>query len=394
MTTHKGLAQNIGKYYVLRCLVKRMVWPILTLYLLRNQLTVDQIGTIVAVCTLAGIVFEVPSGAFADWFGRKRTMTLSMFIAAVSMFVLWKMTGFWSALAGQLIYTFSGSFWSGTHDAFIFETLRDLGREKELKKVTGRALFYSQTITGVLFVAVPWLAAYSLSLPFLINGFVYIGAGFFCLSLVEPRMDDKHLVLNQEPDALGFKMFFRNAALIAAGLAFGLIGGINSILETYRQVYLDAVHFDLRYFGLIYLLLRVLTGFAGDRVDALEKKIGRTATLWIVPLSSFIAYLGLALVGGYWWVVFIAFDGIMNGFSRPLEQEYLHRAITSSRATMLSIYNVIEDVIGACFVFVGGYVIAWYGVRAGFVFAGAMTVLGVLPLYVWFVQKDKKMQKG
>lgn len=390
----QGLEKNIVKYYVLRCLVKRMVWPILTLYLLRNQLTVDQIGTIVAVCTIAGILFEVPSGAFADWFGRRRTMALSMFIAAVSMFVLWRMTGFWSALVGQLIYTFSGSFWSGTHDAFIFETLRDLGREKELKKVAGRALFYSQTITGVLFVLVPWLATYSLSFPFFLNGFVFIGAGLFCLSLVEPRTDDAHSVLEQEPDALGFKMFFRNSALIAAGLAFGLIGGINGILESFRQVYLDAVQFDLQYFGFVYLMLRLLTGFAGDRVDALERKIGRTAMLLLVPICSLIAYVGLASASGYWWLVFIAFDGLMGGFSRPLEQEFLNRAITKSRATMLSIYNAIEDVIGAGFVFVAGFIIAWYGVRAGFAFAALATIVFVTPAYMWFMRKDRAAFKA
>jgi hypothetical protein len=61
----KALERNIVKYYVLRCVVKRMVFPILTVYLLRHQLSVHEIGTVFAVCTL-GIILEVPTGAFAE----------------------------------------------------------------------------------------------------------------------------------------------------------------------------------------------------------------------------------------------------------------------------------------------------------------------------------------
>jgi MFS family permease len=388
----KGLQANIAKYYVLRCLVKRMVWPILTLYLLRHNLSAEQIGVIFATCTIVGIVFEVPSGAFADWFGRKRTLALSMIISALSMLVLWQMTGFWGAMVGQLIYTFASSFWSGTHDAFIYETLVDLDRIKDFKKVTGRALFYSQTITGVLFVGVPVIAMYSLSLPFLLNAGVYVLATLLCLNLTEPRQESESSVLNAEPKESSIRSFFKNPALLAVGTAFGVIGGIAGILESFRQVYLNDVGFNLAYFGLIYLLLRLLVGFAGDRVSFVEKKLGRTLTLALVPALGFVAYAGLALVSGYWWLIFIALDGVQSGLSRPLEMEYLNKIITKGRATMLSIYNVLEDIIGAVFIFIAGYVINWQGVKFGMGFAAVSMLVFAVPAFMWFLRHDRKLR--
>jgi hypothetical protein len=262
-----------------------------------------------------------------------------------------------------------------------------------LKKITGRALFYSQTITGVLFVAVPWLATYALSLPFLLNAFVYVAAIFLCFSLEEPSQERQDVVLEREPDLLGFRQFFNNRALVVAGISFGLLGGISGIIEDFRQVYLDVVHFDLQYFGFIYLLLRLAVGVSSERVTMIEQKIGRTATLWLIPTIGCIGYVGLALAGGYWWILFIALDGVVSGISRPLEQEFLHRVITRSRATMISIYTMIEALLRAGFVFAAGFIIEWYGVRVGFAFGAFAFLLLGIPLFSRFVHHDRLVQK-
>lgn len=136
------LNANIWKYYILRIFAKRLVWPILTIFLVRNELSATEIGIIFSVGTVIGLLLEVPSGAIADRIGRKTSMIIANVGWALSMFIFWQVDSFMGFLVANALYWVAGSLWTGTHDAFIYETLQELGREKEIKKISGRALLY------------------------------------------------------------------------------------------------------------------------------------------------------------------------------------------------------------------------------------------------------------
>lgn len=385
------LNANIWKYYILRIFVKRLVWPILTIFLVLNRLSATEIGIIFAVGTILGLILEVPSGAIADRIGRKPSMAIASTGWALSMLIFWVGDSFTAFLLANTIYWAAGSLWSGTHEAFIYETLQELKRENEIKKIVGKALFISQVTTGILFVCIPIIAKFYLTLPFLLNTIVFIFTTILTLTLLEPRRTKSVLESEVGKDFLGFKTFFSNPFLLSTGLVFGFIGGINLILEDFRQVYLGAIHLDIVYFGLVYLALRIITGFFGMNVWRIEKAIGKRITFLLVPLSSLVAYIALMLINSLYGLLFIALDGIQEGLSRPMEQEYLNKAMKDSkRATMLSIYNLITNLVGAVAVFFAGIVIDYGGINKGFMFAAILFVVAVIPLVIWFMRRAEK----
>lgn len=384
------LNSNIWKYYVLRIFAKRLVWPILTLFLLRNQLSATEIGIVFSVGAIISLLLEVPSGAIADRIGRKRALAIAFFGWALSMFIFWQGNSFLSFLIANVLYMAAGSLWTGTNEAFIYETLQELGRENEIKKVSGKALFISQISTGILFVIVPFVAKFSLSLPFFINSLVFLFGLFIVLTFVEPVRSKSVFEEEVGRDFLGFRGFFLNRSLLIIGLVFGFIGGINGILENFRQVYLDFIHLDLVYFGFVYLGLRLLTGFFGANIEQIETKLGKQRTFLLLPIISFVAYIGLFLVNSLYGLIFVVLDGVQGGLSRPLEQEYLNKVINNNRATMISIFNFIENIVLALAVFFGGVVIDKFGVNSVFLFSAVLLVVFVGPLTLWFVKQAKK----
>ena len=121
-------------------MVKRLVWPILTIFLVRNQLSPTEIGIVFAVGVLIGLILEVPSGAIADRIGRKTCLIISMLGCAASMFLFWLSHGFWGFLIANALYWAAGSLWTGTHNALIYETLKELNTEPPNEEKIAKAI--------------------------------------------------------------------------------------------------------------------------------------------------------------------------------------------------------------------------------------------------------------
>ncbi len=374
----------------MRIFAKRLVFPILTIFLVRNSLSPSEIGIVFAVGTLVGLLLEVPSGTIADRIGRKASLFISFIIQAISMATLGFSTEFWGLLIGNALYYIGTSLLTGTHEAFIYETLHELNQEKNLKKVVGKALFISQIVTGILFVGVPILARYSLSLPFFINAIVFLGVSALIASFIEPKQAKSVAKQEAIPNVSALRSFLSNRTLLSFSLTLGALSGANMILEDFRQMYLDFIHLDLAFFGLVYLALRFLTGFAGTKTEWLEKKIGKTATLFTLPGISLATYIGLSLFDTWFGLLFVALDGIMNGLLRPIEQEYLQEMVHGEkRVTMLSIDNLIEGLFRSGASLLGGFVIQKFGIQSGFILSFGIVLLLALPLLTRFISANE-----
>lgn len=392
MDRKKLLQANIWKYYVSRIFSKRIVWPILTIFLIRNSLTTTEIGIVFAVGTILGLILEVPSGAIADKIGRKNSLFIANVGWAASMFIFWISNNFWGFLIANGVYHITGSLHTGTNEAFIFETLKELKREKDLKMVMGKALFISQVTTGILFIAVPFIANFYLKLPFLINTIIFLANAGLILTMLEPKIAESvsKKEIGGKKDFFGFREFASDKVLFLIAITFALIGGINGLLADFRQAYLDFIKIDLSYFGFIYLSLRLLIGFAGNNVYKIEKRIGRVATFWLMPTISLLTYVGLSLMNSLYGLIFITLDGIQEGLSRPIEQDYLNNAIKGSkRATFLSIFNLMSDLIRAVVVYFGAIIMDHHGINSGFIFLSILTIVFVFPCGVMMNKKIK-----
>ncbi len=116
----------------------------LYLAFLEKGLSFFQIGILIGFREVCTNLFEIPSGAVADLYGRRRAMILS-FLAYIASFATF-------ALSESLLLLFGGMFFfgigdafrSGTHKAMIFDWLRLQGRSDEKTKIYGYTRSWSQ----------------------------------------------------------------------------------------------------------------------------------------------------------------------------------------------------------------------------------------------------------
>ncbi len=123
--------------------------PFLILAFLEKDLSFFQIGILIGFREVCINIFEIPSGAVADLYGRRRSMIFS-FLAYITSFLVFGLSASFTALfLAMFAFALGDSFRTGTHKAMIFEWLRIQGREKERTRVYGFTRSWSKVGSAV-----------------------------------------------------------------------------------------------------------------------------------------------------------------------------------------------------------------------------------------------------
>ena len=80
MEKNVDYSSNIWKFYAYKILVSLQISvPIYVLFLLDNNLTMTQVMILQTINTILVLLFELPSGIFADYIGRKTSLITASF---------------------------------------------------------------------------------------------------------------------------------------------------------------------------------------------------------------------------------------------------------------------------------------------------------------------------
>lgn len=107
-----------------------VVAPVLSLLLTAHGCPLGMLGLAFGAFAIVVIAAEIPSGVFADLYGRKMSFIIACALSALSCVVLLASNSFLSAMAGLMLFGLSAAFSSGSIDAMIVEeTLATRGQD-------------------------------------------------------------------------------------------------------------------------------------------------------------------------------------------------------------------------------------------------------------------------
>ena len=140
---------------------QRYYEPFLYLVFLEKGLSYFAIGILIGFREVCTNLFEIPSGAIADLYGRRRALIFS-FCAYIVSFVIFAVSeSLFPLFAAMFFYGLGDAFRSGTHKAMIFDWLRLQGRSDEKTKVYGFTRSWSQMGSAVSVLIAGALVFYS-----------------------------------------------------------------------------------------------------------------------------------------------------------------------------------------------------------------------------------------
>lgn len=145
-----------------------LLYPVYALLFTDTGLSVAEITSLFVIWSVAGMVLEVPSGAWADAVSRRLLLCLGPLLAA-SGFALWVIfPSYWAFAVGFVLWGARDALSSGAMEALVYEELQRHGQAGRYAQVMGRA-----SSVGLLADAL----AIALAIPvFAAGGYLAVGA--------------------------------------------------------------------------------------------------------------------------------------------------------------------------------------------------------------------------
>jgi hypothetical protein len=115
------------------------LYPLYQLLFKDHGLSTAQISTLFVIWSATGFVIEVPSGAWADSYSRRKLLMLGAFLSALG-YTAWIVLPTYAGFAlGFVLWGISSALISGTYEAFVYDELAVRSLTSRYATLLGRA---------------------------------------------------------------------------------------------------------------------------------------------------------------------------------------------------------------------------------------------------------------
>ncbi len=381
--TQKKLKRNIKIYYLYEIMAGMFFSvPIMVLFWQANGLSLKQIMILQSLFSLATVVLEVPTGYFADLFGRKKSLILAGVFWTLGIIIYSLGYGFYQFLIAELVFAIGNSFRSGADSAFVYDTLVDLKEEKRYKKIWGNTVFIRVMSLAFSAIIGGLIAKTDLRLT------LYVSIPFFAIQILlaflmkEPK---RHKVIFEKGYLLQLfnifkKVFVDNKKLKWLIIYSGIVYGFNQSALWLYQPYFKLTGLDIMYFGFVFAGFNAVSAFTSKYAYKLEEKIGQKYSLIMLVFLVGISYLLMSSFVFLFSFSFCFLQQFVRGYLITVVNEYVNKLANSSiRATILSVQNMLGRLFYAMIIPIIGWVADVYTLTQ------AMTILGITVLLLGFL---------
>lgn len=375
------ISRNFWKMYAFKFLGEfYLIAPLLILYYTVNGLNSTQIFTIQAAFHLSVLLLEVPSGYLADVIGRRKTLIVGAIFMPLGLAVYTIGRGFPVFVLAELLLAVSISMRSGCDSALIYDSLRQIGRQGEYKRIEGRAILFTRSGTALGSVAGGLLALFFLRLPFMLNVFSTLFMLPLALSMVEPERE-KRPGKNPCREILNICRFclvqprIRPLVLFSGLLMACQLTGVWAYFLHYRDLGIG-----VGWFGILFAVFQLAGAWGGSRSHLFCERFGTKLPLFLALLSPFF-FIGLGLFPSLWLLFLIPANAFLWNLVYPVLMERLNHAVDSDvRATVLSVAAMAGSVTFVIISPLFGRLVDAFSLSAAFVALGGFFLLAGVPL--------------
>jgi MFS family permease len=374
-----------------------LIFPIFWIIQFQETLLLSQIGLIFSAIAIATFLFEVPTGAIADIFGRKFSVISGLFSTGIILFLITFTKDFYILLFLFFLWGIFGTLISGADVSWVADNLKYKRKSKILQAFfVKKASFLRLSLVLAGFIGGVLVKYFSLNIIWPISSFSLILSGIILLFVSEHK-------LTREQEAKSLRGIFRQTLnsikyslkhhLI---LSFAIVSVLAGFLLSFAgdliwKPYLLDFNIPLSYFGYLFSVatgLGIIAPFIGMY---LAKTMKKDKLFFTFILIFEMIFLFLALFVFNWItlaLVMLLFVFFFDMFE-PIQRNYFQKFLPSEkRATLSSMFMM-------CFslgIVIGGPLAGLTADNFGFKIALVIGIIFIIPMIILFL-KDKKTKK-
>lgn len=378
------------------------------LFLLDKGISFTQIGMLYAVRELVTNLFELPSGIFADAFGRKRALAGS-FILYISSFILFFLfQSFWLFLLAFMLFGLAEAFRSGTHKGMIMDYLKLNQREDQAANYYGHTRSWSMTgsalsalLAGIIVLlggSYESIFLYSV-VPYLLNLILILTYPESLNRTLEAASNKKRrrigsatlMLLGSLKQAPVLRIIYSSAAHTAylrAVRDYIQLVMVNLALLLPFMIYLEREQKSGIFIGVAYFLIYLASAYASRLSSYLANRSRHNMTR-ITLLAGFLlgAISGLTFSYEFWLISLLAFAAIyvMENIRKPLLTGAIADEVPKEILTsVISAQSLLRTIMTSLLALVFGIVADHYGVGISlFAISSLLLLSGLLTHLRW-----------
>ena len=354
-----------------------------------DRLSMNIVNTFFMITLLLG---EVPTGAIADVFGRKRACVMAFAIRAAGMVVYGFSYSFWAFVLAEVISGIGLTFENGALQAWAIDRLKHFeGEDTVLLLYERKAQF---KLLGVICggLSGAYIGRHDLTLPW------FCGAGILVLTSILTLciMREEYFEAKKYSFINGVKAF---SSTISEGLHFGMkssaiqfLFAVNAVLmfatqapNMFWQLYFKPHASSQIHLGIIHVCMMTAMFVGATYGLRFATKVGCDRRAILVSLL-FVGFL-LAIAGAVPFFILslpaFMLHEIGRGMFEPIKDKYLNANIPSEmRATLDSLQSTTRYIGAALGLLVSGLIATRMSDGASWVVSGAILALGATVLYL------------
>jgi MFS family permease len=347
---------------LLTTLAASFIWGINTLFLLDAGLTNTEAFAANAFFTVGQVLFEIPTGVFADTRGRRFSFVVgaaTLLVSTLLYLLMWQVHApFWGWALASILLGLGFTFFSGATEAWLVDALAATGFTGSLEKIFGRAQTVGGTAMLVGSVTGGVVAqATNLGVPYILRaamlGVTIVVALRFMRDLgFKPKVGETPIgnvkyVLNG-----AFEGGLRNRPVRWLMIAAPFTAGAGIFVFYAMQPYLLQLYGDPNAYGIAGLAAAIVAGaqiIGGLVVPLVRRAFSRRTHVLLLGGTLNVVLLVLIGLQPPFWLAILLLAGwaMVFALEMPVRQAFINGLIPSEqRATVLSFDSLMGSAGG------------------------------------------------
>lgn len=342
------LSKNIKNDYIYKFFsafdITSAIW---VLYLGFKGMTLAQIGLLEGIFHITGFLSEIPTGALADLFGRRKILIIGRITSLISAIIMLFSNSFIGFALGFILSAWGYNLNSGSEEALVYDTLKILNREDEFLKINGRINLIIEVSQGLAVFIGGILSQIDFSISYItaiVIGIIslIISTKFIEVDVIEKESQSINIIKHLKES---INIVKNNKKLLNILMFFPLIYTFSAIVYFYGQQLFDDMGYSRLNISIIFLFNGIFSSLGAILSSEIYKRYKSSGWISISIFMSILIIL-MGFTENKLSIIFFLCIGFLTAILQPISSKLINSMVESNqRATIISVESMFYSLM-------------------------------------------------